>query len=214
MANANVAIIRQTQIGVSNVLANMQSFRYQKAFSRNICWITEQEQSILRGKRIAIAGLGDGDGGFHPGPLHASRSERSTSSTSMSSRSRTSTATLALLTACSATGNAPEKTADRKTSATHASPIRSASTGKASSARCNVTLRPLGCRAMRIARAGWYGPICRGRACSLSTLSPAPSYHPFRTKQHTRRIQQLANNACRRADDMRCSRGIRASAAR
>ncbi len=64
MANANVAIIRQTQIGVFNMQANMQSFDYQKAFSRNIGWITEQEQSILRGKRIAIAGMG-GVGGFH-----------------------------------------------------------------------------------------------------------------------------------------------------
>lgn len=39
-------------------------FNYQTAFSRNIGWITEQEQSILRNKRIAIAGMG-GVGGFH-----------------------------------------------------------------------------------------------------------------------------------------------------
>lgn len=39
-------------------------FDYQTAFSRNIGWITEQEQSILRTKRIAIAGMG-GVGGFH-----------------------------------------------------------------------------------------------------------------------------------------------------
>ena len=64
MANANVAIIRQTQIGVLNMQANMQSFDYKRAFSRNIGWITEPEQSILREKRIAIAGMG-GVGGFH-----------------------------------------------------------------------------------------------------------------------------------------------------
>lgn len=42
----------------------MQAFDYNKAFSRNIGWITEQEQTILRNKRIAIAGMG-GVGGFH-----------------------------------------------------------------------------------------------------------------------------------------------------
>lgn len=40
------------------------NFDYQTAFSRNIGWITEQEQSNLRSKRIAIAGMG-GVGGFH-----------------------------------------------------------------------------------------------------------------------------------------------------
>ena len=42
----------------------MQAFDYNRAFSRNIGWITEQEQSILRSKRVAIAGMG-GVGGFH-----------------------------------------------------------------------------------------------------------------------------------------------------
>lgn len=42
----------------------MQAFDYDKAFSRNIGWVTEQEQAILRNKRIAIAGMG-GVGGFH-----------------------------------------------------------------------------------------------------------------------------------------------------
>lgn len=42
----------------------MKTFDYDKAFSRNIGWVTEQEQSILRNKRIAIAGMG-GVGGFH-----------------------------------------------------------------------------------------------------------------------------------------------------
>ena len=33
-------------------------FDYQQAFSRNIGWVTEVEQDILRTKRVAIAGLG------------------------------------------------------------------------------------------------------------------------------------------------------------
>ncbi len=40
------------------------NFDYQAAFSRNIGWITRSEQQALRGKRIAIAGLG-GVGGSH-----------------------------------------------------------------------------------------------------------------------------------------------------
>lgn len=39
-------------------------FDYKEAFSRNIGWITESEQQILRSKRIAIAGMG-GVGGSH-----------------------------------------------------------------------------------------------------------------------------------------------------
>ncbi len=39
-------------------------FDYQKAFSRNIGWVTETEQETLRNKRIAIAGAG-GVGGVH-----------------------------------------------------------------------------------------------------------------------------------------------------
>lgn len=42
----------------------MESFNYQEAFSRNIGWITPQEQEILKNKTIAIAGMG-GVGGFH-----------------------------------------------------------------------------------------------------------------------------------------------------
>ncbi len=41
-----------------------KSFNYQAAFSRNIGWITSQEQDLLKNKRIAIAGLG-GVGGSH-----------------------------------------------------------------------------------------------------------------------------------------------------
>lgn len=39
-------------------------FEYATAFSRNIGWVTEAEQSTLHGKRVAIAGMG-GVGGFH-----------------------------------------------------------------------------------------------------------------------------------------------------
>lgn len=39
-------------------------FDYSEAFSRNIGWVTENEQQILKSKRIAIAGVG-GVGGVH-----------------------------------------------------------------------------------------------------------------------------------------------------
>ncbi len=42
----------------------MIDFDYQKAFSRNLGWLTQDEQNLLRKKRIAIAGLG-GAGGSH-----------------------------------------------------------------------------------------------------------------------------------------------------
>ncbi len=42
----------------------MSVFDYQLAFSRNIGWVTHQEQQTLRRKKIAIAGLG-GVGGSH-----------------------------------------------------------------------------------------------------------------------------------------------------
>jgi molybdopterin/thiamine biosynthesis adenylyltransferase len=40
------------------------SFSYDQAFSRNIGWLTRADQETLRGKRVAIAGLG-GVGGAH-----------------------------------------------------------------------------------------------------------------------------------------------------
>lgn len=40
------------------------SFTYHEAFSRNIGWVTGAEQSALRDKRVAIAGMG-GVGGLH-----------------------------------------------------------------------------------------------------------------------------------------------------
>ena len=40
------------------------AFNYEAAFSRNIGWVTEAEQAVLRRKRIAVAGLG-GVGGSH-----------------------------------------------------------------------------------------------------------------------------------------------------
>jgi molybdopterin/thiamine biosynthesis adenylyltransferase len=42
----------------------MTSFDFDAAFSRNLGWLTEQDQAVLRRKRIAIAGLG-GVGGYH-----------------------------------------------------------------------------------------------------------------------------------------------------
>ena len=42
----------------------MQTFDYDKAFSRNIGWVTETEQARLRRARVAIGGLG-GVGGVH-----------------------------------------------------------------------------------------------------------------------------------------------------
>jgi len=45
-------------------LQMMKAFDYQTAFSRNIGWVTENEQGVLRGKRVAIAGMG-GVGGSH-----------------------------------------------------------------------------------------------------------------------------------------------------
>ena len=41
-----------------------RGFDYDEAFARNIGWVTREEQRVLRGKRIAIAGLG-GVGGAH-----------------------------------------------------------------------------------------------------------------------------------------------------
>jgi len=42
----------------------LRRFDYGTAFSRNVGWVTTQEQARLRTKRVAIAGLG-GVGGFH-----------------------------------------------------------------------------------------------------------------------------------------------------
>lgn len=39
-------------------------FDYKKAFSRNIGWVTESEQELLKNKKVAIAGAG-GVGGIH-----------------------------------------------------------------------------------------------------------------------------------------------------
>ena len=41
-----------------------QAFDYDVAYSRNIGWVTEEEQQTLKSKRIAIAGMG-GVGGEH-----------------------------------------------------------------------------------------------------------------------------------------------------
>jgi molybdopterin/thiamine biosynthesis adenylyltransferase len=42
----------------------VRAFDYSEAFGRNLGWLTPQEQATLRGKKIAIAGLG-GAGGVH-----------------------------------------------------------------------------------------------------------------------------------------------------
>jgi molybdopterin/thiamine biosynthesis adenylyltransferase len=42
----------------------MTVFNYQAAFSRNLGWVTESEQLLLKSKKVAIAGLG-GVGGAH-----------------------------------------------------------------------------------------------------------------------------------------------------
>ena len=45
-------------------MPSVSLFNYKEAFSRNLGWLTEKEQQVLRGKRVAIAGLG-GVGGVH-----------------------------------------------------------------------------------------------------------------------------------------------------
>ena len=45
-------------------MPDASAFRYADAFDRNIGWVTEWEQAALRGKRVAIAGMG-GVGGGH-----------------------------------------------------------------------------------------------------------------------------------------------------
>lgn len=42
----------------------MNTFDYEEAFSRNIGWVTVEEQKLLRNKKVAIAGMG-GVGGSH-----------------------------------------------------------------------------------------------------------------------------------------------------
>jgi molybdopterin/thiamine biosynthesis adenylyltransferase len=42
----------------------MEQFDYELAFSRNIGWVTPQEQAALKGKKVAVGGLG-GVGGSH-----------------------------------------------------------------------------------------------------------------------------------------------------
>jgi len=55
---------RGTQHEAAQASTGSQRFDYTAAFSRNIGWVTAAEQERLRGKRVAIAGLG-GVGGIH-----------------------------------------------------------------------------------------------------------------------------------------------------
>ena len=50
--------------GVDERAPRERRFDYDEAFSRNLGWVTQTEQLLLRQKRIAIAGLG-GVGGGH-----------------------------------------------------------------------------------------------------------------------------------------------------
>lgn len=43
---------------------NISGFEYNEAFSRNIGWVTEEEQQIIRNTKVAVGGLG-GVGGGH-----------------------------------------------------------------------------------------------------------------------------------------------------
>ncbi|MCG5502231.1 ThiF family adenylyltransferase, partial [Ectothiorhodospira lacustris] len=42
----------------------MTTFDYSQAFARNLGWLTDTEQALLRTKKVAIAGMG-GVGGTH-----------------------------------------------------------------------------------------------------------------------------------------------------
>ncbi len=48
----------------SNLMKTFEPFEYGKAFSRNLGWVTSEEQSKLKNTKIAIAGMG-GVGGVH-----------------------------------------------------------------------------------------------------------------------------------------------------
>ncbi len=69
-------------------------FSYDAAFSRNIGWVTREEQQKLRAKRVAIAGMG-GVGGIHAVTLARLGLVRSASLTLIISTLSTSTARLA-----------------------------------------------------------------------------------------------------------------------
>lgn len=60
----SVCLRENESSGTCHESGRMQSFLYDEAFSRNIGWVTKEEQHILRSRRVAIAGLG-GVGGVH-----------------------------------------------------------------------------------------------------------------------------------------------------
>ena len=59
--HATVAFREQ---GIPPGVRPARDFDYDTAFGRNIGWVTDNEQQVLRHKRVAIAGMG-GVGGFH-----------------------------------------------------------------------------------------------------------------------------------------------------
>ena len=70
VANPNLATVPLAVDGRTNELTESQAapmpapFSYAQAFDRNIGWVTEAEQASLRGRCVAIAGMG-GVGGRH-----------------------------------------------------------------------------------------------------------------------------------------------------
>ena len=57
-------MINSSKTAKQAVPATAEPFPYERAFARNIGWVTQPEQAALRGKRVAIAG-GGGVGGVH-----------------------------------------------------------------------------------------------------------------------------------------------------
>src|ERR1700744_2214222 len=47
-----------------SITPSSHTFSYDAAFERNLGWFTEAEQLALRGKRVAIAGMGGVGGGY------------------------------------------------------------------------------------------------------------------------------------------------------
>jgi molybdopterin/thiamine biosynthesis adenylyltransferase len=61
---ASDATAPQSYTASGGTAQSPQAFRYDEAFSRNLGWVTEDEQRRLRTARVAIAGLGGVGGGY------------------------------------------------------------------------------------------------------------------------------------------------------